>query len=55
VVAQVAAAQVLHGHVEILPVLEGRLHVDDEWIADLLQDAFFVDDRPHALLEQHSE
>lgn len=44
VVAEVSAAQVLHGHVEVLAVLEGGLHVDDEGVADLLQDALLVDD-----------
>ena len=42
-VAQVAAAQVLHGHVEILPILEGRLHVDEEYLTwTLLSGPFFI-------------
>ena len=36
VVSQVSSSHVLHGHVEVFPVLEGGLHIDDEGIADLL-------------------
>ena len=49
-VSQISASHVLHSHVEVFSVLEGGLHVDDEGIADLLEDGLFVDHRSHALL-----
>ena len=37
-VSQIPASEILHSHVQILPILEGRAHIDDKRIADLLQD-----------------
>lgn len=50
-VPQISASEVLHGHVEIFPILEGRLHVDDEGVGDLLKYGLFVDDRANTLLQ----
>jgi len=52
-VTQVSTSKVLHDHVEILSVLERRLHVDDEVTVDLLQDSLFIYDRGYTLLQQY--
>ena len=43
-IAKISSSEVLHDHVEVLAVLEGGDHVDDEGIAELVEDCFFVDD-----------
>ena len=52
-VSKIPSAEVLHHHVEELPILESRLHVDDEAVAELIQDALLVNHRGDALLEEH--
>ena len=44
VVSEVASPEVLHDHVEVLTILEGGDHVDDEGVAELLEDGLLVDD-----------
>lgn len=51
VVPQIPASEVLHSHVEIFPILEGRLHVDDERTGDLLQNGLLIDNRANTLLQ----
>lgn len=55
VVSEVSSSQILHGHVEVLSVLEGRNHIDNEGVAQLLEDGLLVDDRAHTFLEKDSE
>jgi hypothetical protein len=43
VIAQVCAAQVVHGEEEVLVVLEGGVHVDQEGVGELPQDHAFVE------------
>ena len=43
-VPEVASPEVLHDHVEVLAILEGGDHVDDEGVAELLEDGLLVDD-----------
>jgi hypothetical protein len=54
-ISKISSSQVFHGHIKILPILEGRFHVDDEGISDLLQNGLLVDDRAHTFLEQYSK
>lgn len=50
VVSQVSAVDVVHDEVEILSVLEGVVHVDEEWVADPGEQVAFVHDRVDGLL-----
>ena len=43
-VSEIASSEVFHDHVEVLSVLEGGDHVDDEGVAELFKNCFFVDD-----------
>ena len=52
-ISQISSPQVLHGHIEVLPILEGRNHVDDERIAELLQNGLLVDDRTNTLFQNN--
>lgn len=45
VVTQVTTREVIHDKVKVLTILEGVVHVDDEWILQLSQDLALVDDR----------
>lgn len=49
-VAQVSTRQVVHDKVEVLSVLEGVIHVDDERVLELLQNLPLVHDRLDAAL-----
>jgi hypothetical protein len=51
VVSEISSAEVLHCHVEILAILEGGFHIDDEGVADLLEYGFFVEYRSYAFFE----
>ena len=53
-VSEVASPEVLHDHVEVLTILEGGDHVDDEGVAELLKDGLLVDDWADAFLEEDS-
>lgn len=55
VVAEVCAAQVVHEEVEVAGVLEGAVHVDQEGVVQLAEDAPLVQHAPCAPFLQHSE
>ena len=44
VVSQIASREIVHDQVEVLPILKGVVHVDDEWVLELGQDLTLVDD-----------
>ena len=52
-VPEIATPEILHNHVEILPVLEGRNHIDDEGVVELFEDGLLVDDGAHTFLQQN--
>lgn len=43
VVSQVATSEVVHDEVEVLMVLEGAFHVDEEGVAELAEDPALVE------------
>jgi len=42
-VPQIPTSQILHGHIEVFAVLEGRFHVDDEGVGEVVQDGALVE------------
>lgn len=55
VVAQVSSAQVFHGEIEVLAVLEAGAGVDYEGVDELVQELLFVHDATDAFLGDDSE
>lgn len=54
VVPEVASSQEVHDQVEILPVLEGVIHIDDEDVVELRKNFPFVHDGVDAFLADDS-
>lgn len=53
-VAQIPAAKVVHDEVEILMVLEGAFHVDEEGVTELAEDPALVEDAVDVVLLDHA-
>lgn len=54
VVPEVSAREIVHDKVQILPVLERIIHIDDVWVVQLSQDLSLIHHRLETALGQDS-
>jgi len=52
-VAQIASRKVIHRQVEVLPILEGEVHVDQEGVVQLREDLALVHHGFHRAFGNH--
>ena len=53
-VAEIAAAHHVYNEVQVLPVVEGVVHVDEKRVVKLAQELLLVNDGVHAPLGHHA-